>query len=168
VVVASAYDITPKSGDNRFDGVELPSQTPSNVTAREAAPGQEVGVPGVPEGVEGAPLPLDRNQSMLSMLYTTRARMRIQSNFTVPPGVDDPNLTCIVEWEILKDGTIQNIKVTKSTGVPQYDSCAVDALRRAESLGPLPPEFGDRSVWTSLTFVYAGDQGAIAPPPPAP
>ena len=162
--VSSAYDITPGtgSGGNRFAGTDLPRQTPSNVTAGEARPGQEVGVPGVPEGVEGAPLPLDRNQGMLSMLYTTRARMRIQSNFTVPPGVNDPDMTCVLEWEITPDGTIRNVRVAKSTGVASYDACAIDALNRTANLGPLPPEFGGKSVWTSLTFVYSGD-GGVAP-----
>jgi TonB family protein len=163
---ASAYDIQSGSGGNRFAGTDLPRATPSNVKVGQAGAGQEVGVPGVPEGVEGAPLPLDRTQGMLSMLYTTRAKMRIQTNFTVPPGVNDPNMTCVVEWEILPDGTIQNAKVIKSTGVAQYDACALDALNKTASLGPLPPEFGKKSVWTSLTFQYSGD--ATGPPPATP
>lgn len=167
--IASAYDIK-GDGGNKLSGVDLPKQTPANVKVGEAAPGQEIGVPGVPEGVEGAPLPLDRNQSMLSMLYTTRARMKIQANFTVPPGVNDPNLTCIVEWEVLPDGNIRNARVSKSTGVAQYDACALDSLAKTANLGPLPPEFGTRSIWTSLTFVFAGDEngGLRADAPSAP
>lgn len=160
--VASAYELASAApGGNRFTGVDLPRQTPAGASVGEALAGQEIGVPGVPEGVEGAPLPLDRNQSILSMLYTTRARMKIQSNFTVPPGVNDPNLTCVVEWEILRDGTIQNIRVVKSTGVAQYDACAIDALRKTGNLGPLPPEFGKSSIWTSLTFVFAGENAEV-------
>jgi TonB family protein len=156
-VVASAYELANGSGENRFAGMNLPKKTPANASAEEAGPGDEVGVPGVAEGVEGAPLPLDRNQSMLSMLYTTRARMKIQTNFTVPPGVDDPSMTCSVEWEILPNGDIRNVRVAKSTGNPVYDSFAVDAIRKTGNLGPLPPEFGNRSIWTSLEFVYAGE-----------
>lgn len=114
-------------------------------------------MPGVAEGVEGAPLPLDRTQSLLSALYATRARMKIQSNFTVPPDVNDPNLTCVVEWEIMPDGTIRNIRIVQSTGIARLDACAVEALRKTANLGPLPPEWGNRSVWTSLTFMFAGD-----------
>ncbi|MEI7633598.1 MAG: TonB family protein [bacterium] len=163
--VASAYDIHDGGvkGDNRLAGMNLPRQAPSNVKADEVRPGQEIGVPGVPEGVEGASLPLERAGNMLSMLYTTRIRMKIQSNFTVPPGVNDPNLVCVVEWEILPDGTIQNINVIKSTGTPQYDSCAIDALCKTANAGPLPPELGSRSVWTSLTFVFSGDDKPAAP-----
>jgi hypothetical protein len=157
--IASAYDLK-NEGGNRLAGADLPKQTPSNVRVGQAAPGQEIGVPGVPEGVEGAPLPLDRNQSMLSMLYTTRARMKIQANFTVPPGVNDPNLTCVIEWEILPDGTIRNPRVAESTGVAQYDACALESLVKTANLGPLPPEFGNRTIWTSLTFVFAGDESA--------
>jgi TonB family protein len=165
-MISSAYDIAQKPADgNRFADTELPAQTPANAEVAKAAANQEVGVPGVPEGVEGAPLPLDRSQNLLSMLYTTRARMKIQGNFTAPPGVNDPDMTCVVEWEILRDGTIENIRVVKSTGVPQYDSRAIEALLKTQNLGPLPPELGDRSVWTSLTFFYTGD---IAPPPQQP
>jgi len=105
---------------------------------------------------------------MLSALYATRARMKIQSNFTVPPDVNDPNLTCVVEWEILPDGTIRNVRVVKSSGVARLDACAVDALRKTENLGPLPPEWGNRSVWTSLTFVFAGDLPSAPAPDSAP
>lgn len=158
LVVASAYEIGAKDGGGaKLSGAGLPHQTPAGAKVSDAAPGQEVGVPGIAEGVEGAPLPLDRNQSMLSMLYTTRARMKIQSAFQVPPGVNDPNLTCVVEWEIMPDGTVRNSRVSKSTGTPEYDSCALDALSKVENLGPLPPEFGTRPIWTSLTFVFAGD-----------
>jgi TonB family protein len=94
--------------------------------------------------------------------------MKIQSNFTVPPDVNDPNLTCVLEWEITPDGTIRNIRVVKSTGVPRLDACALDALRKTENLGPLPPEWGNRSVWTSLTFVFAGDQPITIDEPAAP
>lgn len=136
---------------------DLPQATPSNVEVAQAQPGQEIGVPGVPEGVEGAPLPLDRTQNMVSMLWATRARMKIQSNFTVPPGVNDPNMTCEVEWEILRDGTIQNVRVVKSTGSTQYDSFAIDALLKTANLGPLPPEIKTESIWTSLKFVYSAE-----------
>ncbi|MCX7625582.1 MAG: cell envelope integrity protein TolA, partial [Candidatus Sumerlaeaceae bacterium] len=136
---------------------DLPRQLPRGVTPRPAAVHEEVGVPGVAEGVEGAPLPLDRTQSLLSAVYATRARMRIQSNFNVPPDVNDPSITCVVEWEITPDGTIRNIRVVKSTGIARLDACAVEALRKTGNLGPLPPEWGNRSVWTSLTFMFAGD-----------
>lgn len=160
--ITSAYDIK-KQSTGKLDGTDLPRKTPAGVKAVEKTPvGSELGVPGVADGVEGAPLPLDRNQGMLSMLYTTRARMRIQANFTVPPGVDDPNMTCVVEWEILPDGTIRNARIVKSTGVAQYDARALEALQRTVNLGSLPPEFGQRPIWTSLTFVFAGDGSKLA------
>jgi len=163
--VASAYAAATGQGSS---AAGLPQRLPAGVTPRRAAPGEEVGVPGVPEGVEGAPLPLDREQSLLSMLYATRARMKIQSNFTVPPDVNDPNITCVVEWEIEPDGTISNVRVAKSTGVARLDACAVDALRKTANLGPLPPEWGNRPVWTSLTFVFAGDLPVSVAPPAEP
>lgn len=161
---ASAYDLAGPAEQRGGVRQEMAAgRTPMGLTPRAARPGEQVGIPGIPEGVEGAPLPLDRQQSMLSMLYATRARMKIQSNFTVPPDVNDPAITCVVEWEILPDGTIQNIRVVKSTGTARLDACAVDAVRKTENLGPLPPEWGGRSVWTSLTFVFAGDGSEAHP-----
>jgi len=132
-------------------------RTPAGLTPRKAQPHETRGIPGTAAGVEGAPFPLDSDASPISMLYATRARMKIQSNFTVPPTVNDPDLTCVVEWEILPDGTITNIRIVKSTGNAALDACAINALRKTRSLGPLPPEWGNRSVWTSLTFVFAGN-----------
>lgn len=114
-------------------------------------------MPGVPEGVEGAPLSLDGHGNILSMQYTNNARLKIQNNFTAPPDVNDPNLTCVVEWKIQPNGAIEEVRVKKSSGVLACDSCAVDALKKTANLGPLPSELGSKPIWTSLTFYFAGD-----------
>lgn len=97
---------------------------------------------------------LNANQSALPQLYTNRAILLLQRNFIVPDGVNDPDLTCIVEWEILSDGTVKNAKVVKSTGNAEHDQRAIDAVEKTANLGPLPPQFQGKSVWVSLPFIY--------------
>lgn len=150
--VASAYDISEGSEGGRDP--RLPTMTPAGAEAVDDAGGRPEGVPGVAEGVEGAPLALDANQSALPTLYTNRAILLLQRNFLVPAGVNDPDLTAVVEWEILPDGRIQNAKVVKSTGNREYDQRALDAVEKTGTLGPLPPEFRGRSIWVSLPFIF--------------
>lgn len=151
--VASAYDLAKGQAGGRDP--RLPKLTPAGAKAEDDAPaGKQAGVPGVADGVEGAPLALNANQGALPQLYTNRAIMLLQRNFLVPEGVNDPDLTCVVEWEIMPDGLIKNAKVVKSTGTPDYDQRALDAVTKTANLGPLPPEFHGKSVWVSLPFIY--------------
>jgi TonB family protein len=151
--LASAYDLT--KGESGGKDPRLPRQTPAGATAVDEAPaGKQAGVPGVQDGVEGAPLALNSNQSALPQLYTNRAILLLQRNFLVPEGVNDPDLTCIVEWEILPDGLVRNAKVVKSTGNADYDKRALDAVEKTANLGPLPPQFAGKTLWVSLPFIY--------------
>lgn len=151
--LASAYDLTKGQAAGRDP--RLPRQTPAGATAADEPPaGKQAGVPGVEEGVEGAPLALNTNQSALPQLYTNRAILLLQRNFLVPDGVNDPDLTCIVEWEISSDGSIKNEKIVKSTGNTDYDQRALDAVKKTANLGSLPSQFAGKSVWVSLPFIY--------------
>lgn len=133
--IASAYDAK-KEGEGEGEG------------------GEKAGKTGVPDGVEGAPVPLDRPEGTLSKLYTNRAIMLLQPNFLVPPGINDPDLVCVVEWEILPSGNVRNIKIVKSTGNAELDRAAFDAVKNTGNLGRLPPDFGGRSLWVSLPFIF--------------
>lgn len=120
----------------------------------EGEGGTSAGKTGVNDGVEGAPLPLDRPEGALSSLYTNRAIMLLSRNFIVPPGINDPDIVCVVEWEILPTGVIQNIRIVKSTGSQELDRAAYDAVANTGNLGRLPAEFQGRSLWVSLPFIY--------------
>lgn len=140
--IASAYD------------AEKLKKEAERVGKGEGEGGTKAGKTGVKDGVEGAPLPLDRTEGTLSSLYTNRAIMLLQRNFLVPPGINDPDLVCVVEWEIMPNGVVRNIRITKSTGSPELDRAAYDAVANTGNLGQLPPEFQGRSLWVSLPFIY--------------
>jgi TonB family protein len=72
----------------------------------------------------------------------------------VPEGVNDPDLICVVEWEILSDGTVKTPKVVKSTGTTEYDQRAIEAVEKTGNLGPLPSQFASKSLWVSLPFIF--------------
>ena len=97
---------------------------------------------------------LSGNQTPLPQIYSNRAIMLLQRNFLVPPGVNDAELICVVEWEILGDGRIRNPRVVKSTGHADYDARALEAVTKTANLGPLPPQFRAKGVWVSMPFIF--------------
>ena len=125
---------------------------------KELKPGQKAGIPGIANGVEGAPMPIDKiptdGPALVTAQWAGAVRMKIQSCFSVPPGVDRPDKSCEVEWEVLRDGTIRNARVRRSSGVAALDSCALNAVMMAAKVEPLPPEIDAMSVWTSITFQF--------------
>lgn len=150
--ITTAYDLEDSA---------IPSamKTPAGAQVQERLlPGQRAGVPGLPNGVEGAPMPLDpsimQGAARVTAEWAASVRLKIQSNFTMPPNVTAAGLKCEVEWEVLPDGTIQNARVRKSTGVAVLDTCALNALHKTVKVEKLPTEWNSQSVWTSLVFEF--------------
>lgn len=68
--------------------------------------------------------------------------------------MNEPEMICIVEWDILPDGTFRNIEVVKSTGTDEYDRLALEAVNAVGRLDPLPLQFRGRTLRVSYPFVY--------------
>jgi len=154
-IIASAYEEeVPKETRPR----NLPRETPVGATVEDQVPaGKVAGVPGIAEGVEGAPLALDAEESPLPPVYSNRAVMLLGRNFRVPPEMNEPHLICVVEWDILPNGKFENVKVVKSTGSEEYDRMATDAVFSVGQLDPLPGEFRGQALRVSYPFVYGSE-----------
>ncbi len=102
-------------------------------------------------------MPLDKPEASLNQLYANRVIMILQRNFQIPPDMNDPEIVCVVQWEIMRDGTVQNIEVLKSTGDEELDSMAVDAVRKSENVGGLPDNVRGESLKVSLPFQFGSE-----------
>lgn len=58
-----------------------------------------------------------------------------------------------IEFTVLRDGSLTNMKVLKSTGTPALDRAAQNALLGSRFLG-LPSDFSPASVTMQVTFFY--------------
>jgi len=88
----------------------------------------------------------------LPAYYVQAARSALQRYFSVPAKMER---TCQVEFTIQRNGTLTNIRVVRSSGMPNLDELALRAVRDTEKLGPLPASFKAPSVTTTVTFDFS-------------
>lgn len=69
-----------------------------------------------------------------------------------PPKAEQSRHT-IVKWCVLADGSITDVKLSQSSGVPEADQAALKAIRRIPKFRPLPAGSPD-SVDIDFTFDY--------------
>jgi periplasmic protein TonB len=88
--------------------------------------------------------------------YVEAVQRRVSSNWiqaTVDPGIQyAPRV--VVTFDVLKDGTITNVQVTKSSGNASVDTSAVRAVRDSSPLGHLPAEYSGSKVGVEFWFDY--------------
>lgn len=88
--------------------------------------------------------------------YVEAVQRRISSNWlesTVDPSVRfAPRV--VATFEILRDGSITNIQLLRSSGNPSVDTSAIRALRDASPVQPLPPEYAGNYVSVEFWFDF--------------
>jgi TonB family protein len=62
--------------------------------------------------------------------------------------------TTILIFKVLRDGTLTDVAVEKSSGNASLDFIATRALRLTQRIPPLPPEYTNASLTVHLTFEY--------------
>jgi TonB family protein len=83
-------------------------------------------------------------------------RARISANWlmaTVSPNIVSAPRT-YVTFEILRDGTVNNVQVTQSSGIPEVDRSALRAILASNPLPPLPPDYSGGSVGVQFYFDF--------------
>jgi TonB family protein len=80
---------------------------------------------------------LDFDQPKVDMgPYMRNMKSHIQAKWTPPKGLEQKKVTAV--FTILKDGTITEAEVIEASGEPTVDQSALDALKAASPLQPLP------------------------------
>lgn len=88
--------------------------------------------------------------------YVEAVQRRVSGNWlqsTVDPGIAwAPRV--VTTFDILRDGTITNVQVTRSSGNNSVDNSAVRALRDSSPLDRLPPEYAGSKVSVEFWFDF--------------
>jgi periplasmic protein TonB len=88
--------------------------------------------------------------------YVAAVQRRISSNWlqaTIEPTLQwAPRV--IVDFVILRDGTITNIQLMRSSGDSSVDASAVRAVRASSPLGPLPSGYAGSNVSVEFWFDF--------------
>lgn len=88
--------------------------------------------------------------------YVNAVRNRISSNWLL--STISPNLLTaprvFLTFDVLRDGTITNVQITQSSGIPEVDRSALRAVLASNPLGPLPPDYSGSKVSVDFYFDF--------------
>ena len=82
--------------------------------------------------------------------YMKDMERQIKSNWAPPE--NNFRFKTVVEFKILKDGTIKNSKIIQTSGNKDFDQKALLALNNTQKLAPLPNNVLGESIDISFTF----------------
>jgi len=88
--------------------------------------------------------------------YVSAVRTRISSNWllsTISPGIMTAPRVYMV-FDIRRDGTVTNVRITQSSGRPEVDRSALRAVLASNPLGPLPPDYSRDQVSVEFYFDF--------------
>lgn len=83
--------------------------------------------------------------------YIVDMRERIRRNWLERQGIVG---TTTMKFTILKDGTMTDIQLVRSSGFTVLDAQADRALRLTRQLAPLPPQFPNQTLTVNMPFDY--------------
>jgi protein TonB len=88
--------------------------------------------------------------------YVAAVRNRVSSNWLL--SVISPNILTAprvyLNFDILHDGTVTNVRITQSSGIPEVDRSALRAVLASNPLGPLPPDYAGSKVTVEFYFDF--------------
>ncbi len=88
--------------------------------------------------------------------YVAAVRSRISSNWLL--SMVSPNIfsapRVYLTFDILRDGTIGNVQITQSSGIPEVDRSALRAVLASNPLGPLPGDYPGGKVSVKFYFDF--------------
>jgi len=88
--------------------------------------------------------------------YVTAVRNRISNNWllsTVSPQIQTAPRVYMT-FEILRDGTISDIQMTQSSGIPEVDRSALRAILASSPVAPLPRDYSGDKVSVEFYFDF--------------
>lgn len=84
--------------------------------------------------------------------YYEQGALQAVSRFFTVPNDQQKNVTAVVEFRILRNGTITDIRLKRSCGTDSLDQRAIDALKKTKKFSPLPDSVTDDSIRHEMAF----------------
>lgn len=84
--------------------------------------------------------------------YMRELQRRIKMNWDPPKGNESKRVVLL--FKIARDGRLLSVRVFKSSGLPNADKAALNAVELTAPFKPLPPEFKGQSIDIQFTFDY--------------
>jgi TonB family protein len=84
--------------------------------------------------------------------YMRELQRRIKMNWEPPKGNESKRVVLL--FKIARDGRLLSCTVYKSSGLPNADKAAINAVQLAAPFKPLPADFKGQSIDIQFTFDY--------------
>lgn len=85
--------------------------------------------------------------------YLYMLQNRIQQNWTAPyQNIDQTHESTIISFQILRDGSITNLSIDKSSGKSIWDRSAQRAIESLRQLPPLPEDYPEEILTVHVEF----------------
>ncbi len=91
------------------------------------------------------------NASFKYPYWFTLTWNKLNQNFRIPIQIDG-QVYCDIYFQVIKSGRMIEVKVTSSSGIPQFDEACVAAVERSAPFAPLPRQFLDEIIGITITF----------------
>ncbi|MCG3193589.1 MAG: hypothetical protein DIJKHBIC_02843 [Thermoanaerobaculia bacterium] len=141
----------------------LPVSPLSGMTAEDAARAARMGDQGGDGGagfnsdggfVDNGPLSFDTKNYDWSS-YAAEMVRKIKRNWEVP-GLAHYGVKgwLVIKFYIRRDGTVEDVRILQSSGVPPFDNAAAMAIRHASPFKPLPADLNTDREGVTIGFFY--------------
>jgi TonB family protein len=130
-----------------------PNVVPYGLSGPPSLSYTQVVTPGGPGAVSMGP---SNSFGMRYAWYVASMRSRISANWlmsTVSPNILTAPRTYIT-FEIARDGTVNNVQITQSSGIPEVDRSALRAILASNPLPPLPADYRGGNVDVEFYFDF--------------
>ncbi len=88
--------------------------------------------------------------------YARQVQERVESNWRMPQAmaVLRQKGWVSIQFTVMKDGSVVNLAIERSSGIPSYDQSALNALVTSNPLPPLPEEVTISEIRGRFRFFY--------------
>jgi periplasmic protein TonB len=83
--------------------------------------------------------------------WFTQAFYKIQSNWRNTT-LYDGTLVCVIYFQVIRSGSVVDVKIESSSGVEEFDAGCLAAIERSKPFPPLPREFVDEILGITIPF----------------
>lgn len=127
----------------------LKSETPKPGEKEGSAAGSEEGI----HGRSISSLSYEGAAKFPYSYFINQMRRRISDNWAYSKNVG--GLRTVVYFRIMKDGSIENVKVSETSGNNYYDQMAMRSVTLSDPFPPLPAGFSDEYLGVFFEFKYS-------------
>ncbi len=93
--------------------------------------------------------------------WLRRFKNQVERNWIVPTSAMTYRGRVVIQFNVLRNGTITDLNVVQPAGYPALTSSALSALKLSNPTANLPPEYPAEKVFFTVTFHYNEDPRTV-------